>query len=163
MMPARETVMIGLCVNDRNGNHTGRLCKLDVCDGGEELLSLEHVAIHADDPALLPVCHLAGERDPSRPGGRKTLEMVIGERIYAIHGYGTLVGNIFWDAAQVSLDTARRIAQDLLASGDWTVELWTEDFEDIAKGTVPTLEMTSAQLEAAGQQVLPMAMEGLVG
>jgi hypothetical protein len=108
-----DRIRFDMCVNDYDGygDHTGKLrrAELDDRDGNE--LSLECVSREITCRKL---------------GGNR---IRVGRRTFPILGYQCYVGNMMWDSAIVSIETANAIADVLRASGKYqpdsgTVELW---------------------------------------
>ena len=109
-----EYVLVCLCVNDDNGNFTGRVIKIDIEDGCEMFCELEHARFYEDD-------------------GGETVKidhafLVIGNRHFDIEpgSHATWVGNMAWDAVRMEIGAAKLLVEDLLTSGDWSEEVTTE-------------------------------------
>jgi hypothetical protein len=95
-------VQMMLCVNNRNGQHTGRVERVDiVCDGADCIISAE------------------GDPVPCQPG-YPCQSFNIGDVRVKCLRYGTYVGNIFWDCAVVSIEYVVK-ALNYLASQHWTL------------------------------------------
>lgn len=109
------------CCNDERGVFTGRVTNVEI---GDEI-SLVWPKDHG--PSLRWF------------GSGKFMQVQIGRgRRMVCDRRDVCVGNVFWDATSMQLETARKIVRALLASG-WAVEMHADDgpFADLMKGAAP--------------------------
>lgn len=112
-----EYVLVALCVNDDNGNFTGKVSKIDIEDGVDICVELEHADMLEDDGGEHIVIGHAF--------------LVLGDKRYSIEPGSACnhVGNMLWDAVRMEEQTARRMVRDMVA-GDWSATVSTEGWEE---------------------------------
>jgi hypothetical protein len=98
-----DHIRFDMCVNDEYGHgvHTGKLRAAQFSDRDGNELSLECV-----DREM--VCRKLDDR-----------HIRVGRRTFPILSYGCYVGNMVWDSAVVTVETASAIADVLRASGKY--------------------------------------------
>lgn len=103
-MSGWHTVEVSLCINDRNGEPTGRCARLEVNEIGE----LDRQVVIEWDPIVKstqPRCRLGdGELRFSRI------------KIF-VTDWGRWVGNVHWDRCVMPIEEARRLVRVALKSG----------------------------------------------
>lgn len=125
-------VVLMLCVNDDNGNPIGKVSKIDV-ELGRDPLALELESKYYPNAGC--ACYALDNR---------TLK--ISRRQFPIKSYQSWVGNIYWDAVTVDVETANALlnyARELNvfeAAGGWVdlSDMWDDrskpiDLEKVTK------------------------------
>ena len=110
-----DYINFDMCVNDDNGNgeHTGKL-------------AAAHLRVFGDSDTFLNLS-CTGREITCRRLDNKHIR--VGRRTFPIVGYRAYVGNMRWDSAVVTVETANAIADVLRISGKYepesgTAELW---------------------------------------
>lgn len=115
-----EYVLVGLCVNDDSGNFTGKVSKIDIEDGVDICVELEHADMLEEDGGdLCTVRHNF---------------IVIADKRYSIEPGSACnhVGNMLWDAVRMEEQTARRMVRDLV-TGDWSASVCAAEWRQEAR------------------------------
>jgi len=124
-------IQLLLCINNASGLPSGAIIKLDV-ELADDPLALELESKFFPETAC--VCRVT-----------KT-HVRLGERTYPITSHGTWVGNIFWDAVGMSVETANALlnyARDLnvfSVDGGWSAlcDMWNDLSQPIDLAQVMT-------------------------
>lgn len=99
--PTAKSYLVAFLVNDDRGMSTGKVTSISIDDE----VTLE------GPPKVLRV--------------EGTL-VKVGRRWYPCHRWMPHVGNIYWDAATMTIESATRLVRDLLDAG-WTATEWASD------------------------------------
>lgn len=118
-------ITLMLCINDDNGNPSGNVRQIDV-ELGRDPLALEIESKYAPDAAC--ACYVLDDH-----------ALKFSRRQFPIKSYQPWVGNIYWDAVTVSMETANALlnyARELdvfTVDGAWVVlsDMWDDKSQPI--------------------------------